>query len=58
MVCAWHITAGTGAVTKSTDYAYRPVGSVGSVTRFAGAGVNPIGTSTAAYDGMGRDAGD
>jgi RHS repeat-associated protein len=43
-----------GTVTKRADYAYRPDGSVGSVTRFAGAGVSPIGTSTAAYDGLGR----
>ncbi|MFN7813650.1 MAG: RHS repeat-associated core domain-containing protein, partial [Planctomycetia bacterium] len=28
--------------------------SVATVTRFAGGGVNPIGTSTAAYDTMGR----
>ena len=32
-----------GAVSKRTDYAYRPDGSVGTVTRFAGAGVNQIG---------------
>ncbi len=49
-----HIAAATGAVTKRTDFAYRPDGSVGTVTRFAGAGVNPIGTSTAAYDALGR----
>jgi len=47
-----HIAA--GQVTKRTDFAYRPDGSVGSVTRFAGAGINPIGTSTAAYDALGR----
>ena len=41
----------TNIVTKRTDYAYRPDGSVGTVTRFAGAGVNPVGTSTAAYAG-------
>jgi RHS repeat-associated protein len=41
-------------MTPSADYAYRPDGSVGTVTRFAGAGINPIGTSTAAYDTMGR----
>jgi hypothetical protein len=46
--------AATGAVTKRADYAYRGNGSVSTVTRFAGAGVNPIGTSTASYDGMGR----
>jgi RHS repeat-associated protein len=43
-----------GTVAKRADYAYRPDGSVGSVMRFAGAGVNPIGGSTAAYDGLGR----
>ena len=47
-----HIAA--GQVTKRVDYAYRPDGSVGTVTRFAGAGINPIGTSTAAYDALGR----
>jgi len=47
-----HIAA--GQVTKRTDFAYRPDGSVSSVTRFAGAGVNPIGTSTASYDALGR----
>jgi RHS repeat-associated protein len=46
--------AATGQVTKRADYAYRGNGSVGSVTRFGGAGVNPIGTSTATYDSMGR----
>jgi RHS repeat-associated protein len=49
--------AATGQVTKRADYAYRGNGSFGSVTRFAGAGVNPIGTSTASYDGMGRTTG-
>jgi len=49
-----HIDVATGAVLKRTDYAYRPEGSVGTVTRFAGAGINPVGTSTAAYDSMGR----
>jgi YD repeat-containing protein/autotransporter-associated beta strand protein len=44
----------TGQVTKRADYAYRGNGSVGTVTRFAGAGVNPIGTSTATYDALGR----
>jgi RHS repeat-associated protein len=43
-----------GTVNKRADYVYRADGSVGSVTRFAGAGVNPIGGSTAAYDGLGR----
>jgi len=46
-----------GLVAKRADYAYRADGSVGSVTRFAGAGVNPVGTSTATYDGMGRTIG-
>ena len=49
------IEAATGAVTKRVDHAYRGDGSVTQVTRFAGAaGANRIGTSTAAYDGMGR----
>ena len=43
-----------GTVNKRADYVYRADASVGSVTRYAGAGVNPIGTSTAAYDGLGR----
>ena len=43
-----------GTVNKRADYVYRVDGSVGSVTRSAGAGVNPIGSSTAAYDGLGR----
>ncbi|MFN7811705.1 MAG: hypothetical protein ACK5SI_03455, partial [Planctomycetia bacterium] len=54
-----------GAVSKRTDYAYRPDGSVGTVTRFAETmaappgfvgpmPLNPIGTSTAAYDSLGR----
>lgn len=47
----------TGAVLKRTDYAYRADTSVGSVTRFAGAGINPIGSSSATYDGMGRITG-
>jgi hypothetical protein len=44
----------TGAVLKRIDYAYRPDGYVAAVTRFAGAGVNPIGIPKAAYDSMGR----
>ena len=42
------------AVTKRVNYAYRADGSVNTVTRFAGEDVNPIGTSAAAYDSMGR----
>lgn len=50
-------SAAGGQVTKRADYAYRADRSVGSVRRFAGPGMSPIGTSTAAYDGMGRIAG-
>jgi len=60
-----HIDVAKTAVTKRTDYAYRPDGSVGTVTRFAETmaappgfvgpmPLNPIGTSTAAYDSLGR----
>ena len=37
----------TDVVAKRALYKYRGDGSVDTVTRFAGAGVNPIGTSTA-----------
>ena len=43
-----------GAVAKRADYTYRPDGTVAAVALAAGAGVNPIASSTAAYDGMGR----
>lgn len=48
------IDAATAAVSKQANVTYRPDGSVSAVTRFAGAGLNAIGTSTASYDGMGR----
>jgi RHS repeat-associated protein len=43
-----------GAVSKRVNYTYRGDGSVSKISRFAGAGVNPIGTTTNSYDGMGR----
>jgi YD repeat-containing protein len=43
-----------GAVSKRANYTYRGDGSVSKISRFAGAGVNPIGTTTNSYDGMGR----
>jgi RHS repeat-associated protein len=43
-----------GAVSKRVNYTYRGDGSVSNISRFAGAGVNPIGTTTNSYDGMGR----
>jgi len=42
------------AVTKRADYAYRADATVNTATRFAGAGVNPVGSSYATYDGLGR----
>jgi RHS repeat-associated protein len=51
-------TANNNAVTKRAVHTYRADGTVGTVTRYAAAaGANPIGTSTAAYDGMGRITG-
>ena len=44
----------TDVVAKRAVYKYRGDGSVDTVTRFAGAGVNPVGISTAAYDGLSR----
>ncbi|NCY01809.1 MAG: hypothetical protein EBX36_02600, partial [Planctomycetia bacterium] len=44
----------SGAVGKRADYAYRADGAVASVTRFAGAGVNAVATTTSRYDGAGR----
>jgi RHS repeat-associated protein len=41
-------------MSKRVNYTYRGDGSVSKISRFAGAGVNPIGTTTNSYDGMGR----
>jgi YD repeat-containing protein/autotransporter-associated beta strand protein len=49
--------AATGAVAKRADYAYRPDGTVASVTRHAGAGVNPVATTASTFDGQGRMVG-
>ena len=49
--------AATGAVAKRADYAYRPDGTVASVTRHAGAGVNPVATTASTFDGLGRMVG-
>jgi RHS repeat-associated protein len=49
--------AATGAVAKRADYAYRPDGTVVSVTRHAGAGVNPVATTASTFDGQGRMVG-
>ena len=49
--------AATAAVAKRIDSTYRPDGSVASVTRYAGAGVNPVATTANAFDGMGRIVG-
>jgi RHS repeat-associated protein len=43
-----------GSITKRVDQAYRADGSVVSTTRYAGAGVDPVGTTTNAFDGRGR----
>jgi RHS repeat-associated protein len=43
-----------GAVTRRADYAYRADRSVGSLARYAGPGTNPVASSTATYDGLGR----
>ena len=47
----------TNAVTKRVDYAYRGDGTVASVTRYAGAGVNPVATTESTFDGLGRVVG-
>jgi RHS repeat-associated protein len=47
----------TGSVAKRADYAYRPDGTVASVTRHAGAGVNPVATTASTFDGQGRMVG-
>jgi YD repeat-containing protein len=44
-------------VAKRADYAYRSDGSVASVARYAGAGVNPVATTTSLFDGLGRIVG-
>ncbi len=49
-----HIDIPSGQVQKRADYAYRADGSASSVTRYVGAGTYLVGSSTAAYDGMGR----
>lgn len=49
--------AATGAVTKRADYVYRPDGSVASVARYGGAGVNPVATTASTFDGLGRIVG-
>jgi RHS repeat-associated protein len=49
--------AATGAVMKRADYAYRMDGSVASVARYAGAGVNPVATTASTFDGQGRIVG-
>ncbi|MCE9631138.1 MAG: hypothetical protein K8S94_10560 [Planctomycetia bacterium] len=52
-----HIDIPSGQVQKRADYVYRADGSVSSVTRYVGAGTYLVGSSTAAYDGMGRITG-
>ena len=49
--------AASGVVTKRADYVYRPDGAVASVTRYAGAGVNPVATTVSTFDGLGRTVG-
>jgi RHS repeat-associated protein len=49
--------AATGVVMKRADYAYRMDGSVASVARYAGAGVNPVATTASTFDGQGRIVG-
>ena len=49
--------AATAAVAKRADYAYRPDGSVASVSRYAGAGLNPVATTASTFDGLGRMVG-
>jgi RHS repeat-associated protein len=47
----------TGIVAKRADYVYRQDGSVASVARYDGAGVNPVATTASTFDGMGRIVG-
>ena len=49
--------AATGVLAKRADYAYRQDGSVASVARYAGAGVNPVATTASTFDGLGRIVG-
>jgi RHS repeat-associated protein len=49
--------AATAAVAKRADYIYRSDGSVASVARYAGAGVNPVATTASTFDGLGRIVG-
>jgi RHS repeat-associated protein len=49
--------AATGVLAKRADYTYRQDGSVASVARYAGAGVNPVATTASTFDGLGRIVG-
>ncbi len=42
------------AVVKRADYTYRGDDSVSAIRRFAGAGINPVATTSNQYDGIGR----
>ena len=53
-VTRYEQTIAGGTVARRADYVYRADDSVATVTRFAGAGVTPVATTTNQYDGLGR----